>query len=137
MHDIMKKYERVIIGILIFLMAVIVLLSTVELCWIIIEDIITPPVGLISSEELLEVFGFFLLVLIGIELIDTIRSYLTDHIVRAEVVVEVAVIAIARKIIILDMKEYPSLTLVGIAAMLLALTAGFYVLNRWRCGKNM
>ena len=50
------------------MMVVVVLLSTIELGWIIIRDIVTAPVILLEIDELLEIFGFFLLVLIGIEL---------------------------------------------------------------------
>ena len=130
MVDILKRFERLIIGALIVMMGVVVLLSTVELGWLIIKDILTPPVVLLEIDELLDLFGFFLLVLIGLELLETIRSYLVEHVVHAEVVVEVALIAIARKVIILDVKELPSLTLVGIAAIIATLAGAYYVIKR-------
>jgi uncharacterized membrane protein (DUF373 family) len=130
----LKSFERIIIGILIILMAVVVLLSTVELGWLIVEDILTPPVVLLGIDELIDLFGFFLLVLIGLELLETIRSYLTDSTIHVEVVIEVAMIAIARKVIILDVKELSGLTLVGIASIILALTGAFFVLKHWGCG---
>jgi uncharacterized membrane protein (DUF373 family) len=102
---VMKIFERFIIGSLIVLMMVVVLLATVELGWKIGQDILTPPYMLLGIEELFDIFGFFLIVLIGVELLETIRSYLVDHIIHAEVVVEVAMIAIVRKVIILDVKE--------------------------------
>jgi uncharacterized membrane protein (DUF373 family) len=83
MVDFLKRFERLIIGMLIVLMGVVVLLSTVELGWLIIKDILTPPVVLLEIDELLDVFGFFLLVLIGLELLETIRSYLVEHMVHA------------------------------------------------------
>jgi uncharacterized membrane protein (DUF373 family) len=39
-------------------------------------------------------------------------------------------IAIARKVIILDVKILPSLTLIGIGAIIVALSAGHYLLMR-------
>lgn len=135
MLNFLKKFERLIISALIALMAIVVLLSTLELGWLIVTDILTPPVILLEVGELLDVFGFFLLVLIGVELLETIRSYLAEHVIHAEVVVEVAMIAITRKVIILDVKELSSLTLVGMAAIILALTAAYFVLKRWRGGK--
>lgn len=112
------------------MMMVVVLLSTIELGWLIVKDMITPPVVLLEIDELLELFGFFMLVLIGIELLETIRAYYVDHSVHAEIVVKVAIIAIARKIIILDVKDLPSLTLIGIAVIVLALSAAYFAIKR-------
>jgi len=131
----LKKFERLIVGVLIVLMVIVVLLSTIELGWIILQDILTSPYVVLDANELLDIFGFFLLVLIGVELIETLRAYLTDNTVHAEVVVEVAMIAIARKVIILDVKELSGLTLVGIAAIIAALTGAFFVLKRMRDAK--
>jgi len=135
MLNFLKKFERLIVGMLIVLMVIVVLLSTIELGWIILQDILNPPYIVLDANELLDIFGFFLLVLIGVELIETLRAYLTDNTVHAEVVVEVAMIAIARKVIILEVKDLSGLTLVGIAAIIAALTGAFYVLKRMRDAK--
>jgi uncharacterized membrane protein (DUF373 family) len=97
----MKKLEQGIIGALMVLMMVVVLLSTIELGWLIANDILTPPIILLEIDELLDVFGFFLLVLISLELLETIKAHFVENTFHAEVVLEVAMIAIARKVIIL------------------------------------
>ncbi len=84
---------------------------------------------LLEIGELLEIFGMFLLVLIGVELLETVKMYFTQKTVHVEVVLTVALIAIARKVIILDIKKVPSLTLIGIAAIIVALSAGYYLLT--------
>ena len=132
MDRFMKLFEKVVVLSLIAMMALIILLSTVELGWIIIQDIITPPYVLPGITELLDIFGFFLLILIGIELLETIRAYLVEHIIHVEIVLEVALIAVARKVIILDVKEYPSLTILAIAALILALSVAFLLERRAR-----
>jgi uncharacterized membrane protein (DUF373 family) len=81
---------------------------------------------------LLDIFGYFLLILIGVELLETIKAYLSEHVVHVEIVLEVALVAIARKVIILDVKELPSLTLIGIAAVIVALAAAYYLEKRGR-----
>ena len=130
MLNLLKKAERIVMLVLILAMLLVVVLSVIELCWVIIKDIVTPPVVLLEIDELLDVFGLFLLVLIGVEILATLRSYLTDHVMHAEVVVEVAMIAIARKVIILDLKEHPSLTLLGIAGIILALAVAYFIIKR-------
>jgi uncharacterized membrane protein (DUF373 family) len=81
-------------------------------------------------DELLELFGFFMLVLIGLELLETIRAYYVEHSVHAEIVIKMAMIAIARKIIILDVKDLPSLTLIGTAAIVIALSAAYHMIKQ-------
>jgi uncharacterized membrane protein (DUF373 family) len=130
MQDFLKKFEHIIVLSLILMMVIVVVLTTVELGWIIIRDIITPPIILLEINELLEIFGFFLLVLIGIELLETIKAYLMTSVVHVEIVLEVALIAIARKVIILDIGEYDSLTLVGVAALISAVSLAFWVTKR-------
>ena len=115
---------------LITMMVIVVVLATIELGWVIIRDIITPPIILLEIDELLEIFGFFLLVLIGIELLETIKAYLLTNVIHVEIVLEVALIAIARKVIILDLNKYESLTLVGIAALIAAVALAYLVIKR-------
>ena len=127
LRNFLNVFERVVILLLVFLMAVVVLISTVELGWVIISDIISAPVFFIEINELLDVFGFFLLILIGVELLETIRTYSEERRVRVEVVLLVALIAVARKIIILDIEKVTSLTLIGLGTIIIALTAGYYL----------
>ncbi len=47
-----------------------------------------------------------------------------------EVICLVAIVAIARKIIILDVYKLPPLTLLGIAAIILALSIGYFFLKK-------
>ena len=126
----LKRFERFIVTCLIVMMVVVILLATIELGWLIVKDVITAPVLLLEIEELLDIFGLFLLVLIGIELVGTLKTYLTENEVHVEVVFMVALIAIGRKVIILDVKEFSSLTLLGIAAIIISLSTGYYFFKR-------
>jgi uncharacterized membrane protein (DUF373 family) len=125
----LKQFERVIVIALMAMLALTIFLSTVELGRLIVKDIITPPF-LIDVKELLDIFGYFLLVLLGIELIYTFKTYLSDNEIHVEVVFIVALIAIARKVIILDVEELPALTLFGIAAIVIALSLGYYFIKQ-------
>jgi uncharacterized membrane protein (DUF373 family) len=131
MLDLLKRFEQFLIQVLMIMMAFVLLLATVDLGWTIIKDISQPLSFVISVDQLLELFGLFMLVIIGIELLETImKTYLTQGIPHYEVVLSVAIIAIARKVIILDIKEISSLSLVGIASIILALTVGYYFMKK-------
>jgi uncharacterized membrane protein (DUF373 family) len=111
------------------MMVLVVILTTADLTWVIVKDIISPPLFLLNVNELLEVFGMFLLVLIGIELLETVKMYLFQNKVHVEVVFTVAMIAIARKVITLNIKQVSSLSLIGIGTIIVALVAGHYLLK--------
>ncbi|QTA90917.1 phosphate-starvation-inducible PsiE family protein [Desulfonema magnum] len=133
MLEFLKKFERSVIITLIVMMVVVVVLSIFELGWIIIHDIISQPILILDINELLEIFGFFLLVLIGVELLETIKAYMTEGIVHVELVLEVALIAIARKVIILNIAKYDSNKLLSLAALIAAVSAAFFLVKRFRC----
>jgi len=131
MFAILKHYEKLVVSALMVMMAVVLGLATLDLGWMIFRDIITPPYLLLDITELLDIFGLFMLVLIGIELLETImKTYLMEGKPHFEVVLSVAIIAIARKVIIVDIKEVESLSLFGIAAIVIALTAGYFLMKR-------
>lgn len=131
MIDTIRKFEKMVVFSLVVMMSLVLVLATVELAWIILKDIVTPPMFLLEVEELLEIFGLFMLVVIGVELLETItKTYLdqvTDH---ARIVMAVALIAISRKVIILDVKDHSGIELLGIAAIILALSLGYYLIKR-------
>lgn len=131
MFNIMKKFEKIMIQALMIMMALVLALATIDLGWLIIKDVIDAPHLLLSVEQLLDIFGLFMLVVIGIELLETImKTYLTQGQAHFEVVISVAIIAIARKVIILDLKKVDSISLIGIAAIILALTIGFFLMKK-------
>jgi uncharacterized membrane protein (DUF373 family) len=130
MLDYSKKFEKVIVLALLIMMSIVVLLATIELGYILIKDILTPPVIFLEIEELLELFGLFLLVLIGIELLETVKAYLSRHVIHSHVVFTVALIAIGRKVIILDIYKIEGSTLIGMAAIIIALAVGYFLVRR-------
>jgi uncharacterized membrane protein (DUF373 family) len=113
-------------------MVLIIILATIVLGSSLLRHIIILPSSLPADVELLDIFGYVLLILIGIELLDTIKAYLSEHVFHVEVVLEVAMIAVARKVILLDYKEYSALTILGIAALILAIAVGYYLEKRGR-----
>jgi len=108
------------------MLVVVVMLSTLHLGVLIAQEIWAPPRFLIRVQGLLEILGYFLLVLIGVELLETLKAYLKRDVIHVRVVLEVALIAMARKVIIEEPNTVPSLTLFGIAALILALGVAFY-----------
>jgi len=130
MEKTLKRFERFIVITLLVMMMIAVLLSTVELFVVLVQQLFKPPVMLLNKAEMLEVFGFFLMVLIGLELLETIKAYLEEDRIHAEVVFLVALVAVSRKVIILDYKEMAPGLLYGMSALIIALGAGYYLVRR-------
>jgi len=129
--NILRRYEKIIIQSLMVMMAIVLGLATIDLGWLIVKDIMEPPFLILSVDQLLDIFGLFMLVLIGIELLETImKTYMTQGQAHYEVVLSVAIIAIARKVIILDLKEMDSGGLIGIASIIVALTLGYFLMKK-------
>ena len=130
MQNILKTFEKVIVVALLGLMMLAVLTSTVELAIILFQELRKPPHFLLDIEEMLEVFGFFLMVLIGLELLESIKAYLEEDRVHAEVVFLVAIVAISRKVIILDYEKISPEMLYGMSSVILALGIGYFLVRR-------
>lgn len=131
---VLKSVEQLIVGSLVVMMTLVLIFAAVDLGWLLFNDLfISEPLFILDVNDLLELFGLFMLVLIGIELLETIiRTYVQRKSFHVEVVLTVAIIAVARKVIIMDLKDSEPLSLVGIAAMTISLCAGYYLLRRSR-----
>jgi len=126
----LKKFEKAIISSLIVMMVFVIFLSTIRIGWILVEEMFQPPLMILKAEDLMRLFGFFLLILIGIELLESVKTYLTEDKIHVEVVLSVALVAVSRKIIILDLTKYSPLLIMSIAAVIIALSVGYFLLKK-------
>ena len=136
MKRVMSIVENAVLYALMALMAIVLILATFDLVWMIVLAIATPPVPLVSLDTLLEIFGVFLLVLIGLELLETITAYIREHVVHAEIVMLAAMIAVSRKAITLDLTKSEPIVAFGLAALVLSLSAAYFLLRRAGVSEN-
>ena len=122
---IVKRFERVIAFALVVLLMIVVALATVELGALLYKDLFVSRETLLEVEQTFELFGAFLLVFVGLELLTTLKAYVREGTVHVEVVLEVALVALAQKVIILHPGSNP-LTQFGLAALILALAGAFW-----------
>jgi uncharacterized membrane protein (DUF373 family) len=87
-----------------------------------------PPYFMVP--DIVKLFGVFLAVLIAYEIFANITLYLRTDVFPVKLVVATAVMAIARKVIILDMEDYTALDLVGIGAVVLALGIAYWLISQ-------
>lgn len=122
--------ELAIVILLIIMMSGVLILATFELGYYLYQAVANSSNFLIPLENLMDLFGVFLLVLIGIELLDTIKVYLRENVVHVEVVVLVAIIALARKVVILKIEELSGEIIIGIGVLITTLAITYYIIKK-------
>ena len=128
-----RYFEHFIVLILLGLLMAVVLYATIGLVVFIAltmaEKLHTREVT-ITLPLLHDVFAGFLMLLIGLELMKTIVMYLEEHVIHVEVVLSVAMIAIARHAIDVDYKLVPPLTMIGMGSIIIALAVGYFFFKK-------
>jgi len=126
LNTLITKVQAVTVGALMVLLMIVVVSSTVHLGVLIAEELWAPPRFLMPVQGLVDVFGYFLLVLIGVELLETLKGYIRRDTGHVRIVLEAALIAVARKVITAELNAVSALMLFGVAALILALGVAFY-----------
>jgi len=115
-----ERFETWINWAVLAMMALVVLMLAVGFAIDIARDLIAYPTGSITSDQVFAIFGNLLLILIGLELM---------HTVHVEVILAVALVALARKVIVFNLKDYQG-TVVGLALLIAALAGSHWLLLR-------
>jgi uncharacterized membrane protein (DUF373 family) len=126
----LRILQRFIIILLLFIMSLILVFATFDLVFYVIRNIFQGDFGQLSFGSLGELFSIFLVILIGIELLEAVKAFLEEEIIHVEIVVLVAIIAIARKVIVWEFKDINSMETIGLAAMLLSLSISYALIKR-------
>ena len=135
MLDVVNKFERFVYAVLMILLMIVLGFSIVELCWLLVISLNNPPPLLLENHELTNLLGVFLLILIGIELLDTIKAYFKENAIHFEIVILLAIVAVARKVILLDPAtashpEYFGFELIGIGVVILGLAGAYFLIKK-------
>ena len=111
-------------------MFLILILAFVDILYEIKEKIINEPYFIIEANGLMNLFSIFLILLIGLELLETVKTYLEDDKVHVEFIILVAIIAVARKAIVWDFSTYGKGELLSLAAMIVALGITYFLVKK-------
>ena len=133
--EIFARVEKVIAVVLLVLMGFVVIAGALEVAYVVFTELLEPPGFFLGVEDLFDIFGLFLMVLIGLELMTSIEMYLRDSMIHAEVMFLVALTGIVTPAFarpgasILYAKLIDPLTVFAIAALVIALSAGYYLIK--------
>jgi len=128
------KFE---VAVFYFLTAIIVLYIAVEVIELIyqfgkalIERQENSTRLLISKEQTAKVLPVFFNILIAVELIDTFSVYIKEHHIKVQSILLIGLIAIGRKLLVLDIGHSEGIQNIGLAAIIISLAVGYYLLKR-------
>jgi uncharacterized membrane protein (DUF373 family) len=140
-HDIYLEHEdptirllhRIIIlavKILAVLMVLVIVWGIGDVVYVLYQRLMQPPIMLLQINDILATFGAFLAVLIAIEIFINIRLYLSTNAIPVRLVIATALMAIARKVIIMDFDEITPPFIYGTAAIIFSLGLTYWLITR-------
>ncbi|HMW16653.1 MAG TPA: phosphate-starvation-inducible PsiE family protein [Accumulibacter sp.] len=115
------------------IMAIVIIWGVADVVYVLYQRLMAPPFMLLEIKDILATFGAFMAVLIAIEIFHNIILYIEDDTSHnrqqaVEIVLGTALMAIARKVIILDFNEVGADHVYATAAVTLALSVGYYLI---------
>lgn len=128
-----EKIERVVFKILTYILLVYIAAEVIELVYGFIQAAMAndDPLRLIFSRtRMQEVLQVFFTILISVELIDTFEHHMHHKAVKAINILLIGLMAIGRKLIAFDASHADGLVSFGLAALILALALGYYLIKK-------
>ncbi|NDJ20829.1 hypothetical protein GS682_04050 [Nostoc sp. B(2019)] len=127
MH-VIEHIEVIVSKVLSILMVLVILVAIGDLVVFIIQELFTTPYAKFNT-TLFKIFGLFLNVLIALEILENITAYLRKHVFQVELVIVTSLIAIARKIIILDLEKVTGIDIIGLGIAILSLSISYLIIR--------
>lgn len=115
---------RFSVKVLAVLMVFVIIWGIGDVIYVLYQRLQTPPYFLLNINDIFQTFGAFMAVLIAIEIFINIRLYLGTDVLPIKLVIATALMAIARKVIVLDVEkmEAPYVAAIGLVALALGIT---------------
>lgn len=129
----LEYLETAVSKVLSVAMVIVILVSIWNLSAFLVKELFTTPLD-DFGKTLFKTFGLFLNVLIALEILENITAYLKKHVIQVELVIVTSIIAVARKIIILDLEKIEGVQIIGLAFSILALSTSYWIIRRMHKG---
>ncbi|WP_293148184.1 MULTISPECIES: phosphate-starvation-inducible PsiE family protein [unclassified Microcoleus] len=131
-----ENVEVIISKILSLAMILVIIVSVCDLMLFLAKELFNDHETFLLKDTLFVIFGLFLNVLIALEILENITAYLKKHVIQVELVIVTSLIAVSRKIIILDLEKKTAADLIGLAAAIFALSISYLIVRLANKGKD-
>lgn len=126
----LQKLIRFAVRVLAVLMVFVIIMGVIDVGWTLYQKLITPPRYILTISDMLATFGAFMAVLIAMEIFINITIYLRENVIHVKIVLATALMAIARKVIILDFETVSPEYVFGIGVVVFAMSISYYLIYR-------
>lgn len=117
------------VRVLAVLMVLVILWGVADVAYVMYQRLIAEPFMLLTVTDILVIFGSFMAVLIAIEIFINITLYIKHDTLPIKMVIATALMAVARKVIMLDFKDLDWTHITAIAAVILALGLTYWLIS--------
>lgn len=117
------------VRVLAILMTLVILWGVADVVYVLYQRLVAEPFMLLTVTDILAVFGSFMAVLIAIEIFINITVYIKRDALPIKMVIATALMAVARKVIMLDFKDLDWPYIVAIGAVILALGLTYWLIS--------
>ena len=124
----LENVEGIVSKVLSVAMILVILVAIWNLGVYLVQMLISQP-DEPFTKTLFKIFGLFLNVLIALEILENITAYLKKHVIQVELVIVTSLIAVARKIIILDLEKTSGVDIIGLGIALLSLSISYWIIR--------
>lgn len=112
------------------LMVIVIIFGVIDVGWTIYQRFVAAPRFILTMGDVLATFGAFMVVLIAIEIFQNIVLYLRDDVIHVKIVLATALMAIARKVIILDYDELEPMYIAATGIVLIATGITYWFVHK-------
>jgi len=126
----LNKLVNYTVLVLAALMAFVVLCGVAEIAAELYVMIKSTPYVLLSISGITSTFASFLAVLIAIDIFINISLYVRKHVIAVRLVVATALMAVARKIVVLEFTDINPMQIIAMAGLVAVLGFCYYYLSR-------
>lgn len=127
---ILHRAIKLSVRMLAILMVMVIFWGVADVVYVVYKQLLEPPFMLLSLSDIFKTFAAFLAVLIAIEIFQNIVLYLRTDIFPLKLVVATALMAMARKIIIIDFDDVLPMHVLSVGFVVLALGVTYYLLGK-------
>ncbi len=133
----LRAVIRAAVRALAVMMTLLIVVGAVDVAWTLWNKMVNAtPMFVLTMSDILSTFGAFMAVLIAVEIFVNITMYLRDDVIHVKIVVATALMAIARKVIILDFDKVSAEYVFGIAAVILATGLAYWLVGHTHAGQE-
>jgi uncharacterized membrane protein (DUF373 family) len=126
-----QRFESAVAFVLTAIVALIIGVALYRLCVAVLRSLLFEALDPLEHAVFQSVFGEIMTLLIALEFNHTLRYVVTRHqnIIQAKIVILIALLALARKFIVLDIHDTTPGNLLGLAAVTLALAVTYQLVR--------